>query len=997
MRMRPGGNSQCGPAALGRVRLIDPIHGRGRPCYIARLALRMLILAAACLLASAGFGAEEDDEEELPDFRPGLVARYVGADGVGHERRDETVQFAWANRSPDARLPPGEFSATWSGRLFTIAPGEYRLRVHAAGAVQLKLAGQTLLDESAAEPRWLAAQPVKLEYGYHALEVAYGATGDAPQIGLYWSGPQFQLEPVPAWHLFHEPQAAPDERFAQGQLLARALRCGACHEIPGEQTPLAAPELTHLAGNLSRTWLIEWLKHPQHDGRAGGVSPLVNDASLNGAPSDEAPPRRMPRFDLAAGEAETIAEYLLDRSQPPPPDAAPTTKSKKPAGAKGRPPKSVDSKAGEALFETLGCLACHRQGELGVSGLFGGGDLSQIAAKRPAGFFLRWLEDPASINPAHRMPVFKLADEERADLAAYLATLGAAAGKTNLASKGNLEPGTRNQERPKQSAQQMLESYRCTACHALPSGDPKKPKLLPPLDANSNWRSSCLDRPDRATRRPAYSLSPAQRAALEQYFRELPKRREAAPLDGRFVLAERNCLACHARGLSPGIAGHVERLAQARPELAPILASLTPPALSGVGDKLHNEALAAAILLKQPPLRPWLAVRMPRFDLDDEEMRALIEHFVSSDRIPEPPDSEAATAATDPALAVAGSRLVTSDGFGCTSCHQIGKSLPVKVAPAAHGTDLSLAGKRIRRAWYDRWVRNPARIVPRMEMPSIQLPVRGVLGERLDDQLAAVWQALNTPGFNPPQPNPIRVVRARNLPGESEPATALTDVLEIEGRPFVKPFVVGLANRHNVLIDLETNRLAAWWIGDAARQRTRGKSWYWEAGGTPIVPAAAPASDNELGVLRDGKQLVSSGIGQFAAELDAFELVPGGMSLEYRLQYSVLPLPKGEGTTTLAVKQIVTALASDDGQPSGFRRRLEIRGAEAGDRIRLHVAPGGAAAAKVSGNTAILAGGPGRTELRMTSAASGKLSLDGGALWIILPPAETNRPIVCEL
>jgi hypothetical protein len=73
----------------------------------------------------------------------------------------------------------------------------------------VKLAGQTLLDETANQPRWLAAKPVKLEYGYHSLEVAYRKTGPNARIGLYWSGPQFQLEPVPERHLFHEPQAAP--------------------------------------------------------------------------------------------------------------------------------------------------------------------------------------------------------------------------------------------------------------------------------------------------------------------------------------------------------------------------------------------------------------------------------------------------------------------------------------------------------------------------------------------------------------------------------------------------------------------------------------------------------------------------------------------------------------------------------------------------------------------------------------------------------------------
>jgi len=980
--------------------------------------LQTLLLSLACLLAAAAFAEEDDDEDELPDLRPGLVARYIGADGVARVRRDEALQFAWGEQPPDARLAPGPFAATWSGRLFTIAPGEYRLHVYAAGKVKLKLAGKTLLDAAADEPRWLAAEPIALEYGYHALEVEYRKTGAAARIGLYWSGPQFQLEPVPKRHLFHEPQAAPDERFAEGQLLARALRCGACHEVPGERPPLSAPALKRLAGNISRDWLIERLQHPLHSSRrAGGATPPVDPAAPNSALA-----RRMPRFKVSADEAASIADYLLDHSEKSQPDTRlPAPASKPTKDAKTKQPKLPDAQAGEMLFDTLGCLACHTQGSLGAAGLFGGGDLSAIAGKRPADFFARWLADPARINPAHRMPVFKLADEERADLTAYLSTLGAPAGGANEL-HGRGDGGAK-----RKTGRRLVEAFRCGHCHALPEALDKGAKRLPPIGAQANWRKSCLVRSDGAKHRPTYTLSQAQRDAVEQYFRELPAARRPAPLEGRFVLTERNCLACHARGLTPGIAGHAERVAEAQPELAPILASLAPPALSGVGDKLHEEALAAAISLKQPPLRPWLSVRMPRFDLADDELRALTEHLVASDRIPELPESLTTNEPESAAMSVVGARLVTSEGFGCTSCHQIGKSIPVKVAPAAHGTDLSLVGRRIRRSWYDRWVRNPARIVPRMEMPSIQLPVRGVLGERLDDQLAAVWQALNTPGFDPPQPNPVRVVRARNLPGQSEPAVALSDVLEIEGRPFARPLVAALPNRHNVLVDLDSHRLAAWWIGDAARQRTRGKSWYWESGGAAIVPASATPSDNELVVLRGGKQLESSRLGQFTAELDAFELVPGGVRIEYRLQYLPLPLgegrgeggaardafsrskvksqslpahphplPKGEGTKTLAVRQTITELRTTDDRRSGFRRRLEIGGAAPGDELRLNVAPGSATIAKVRGKTAILAGAQGDARITLIAPASGKFVQDPAGLWLALSPSG-DKPLVCEL
>jgi len=71
----------------------------------------------------------------------------------------------------------------------------------------------------------------------------------------------------------------------------------------------------------------------------------------------------------------------------------------------------------------------------------------------------------------------------------------------------------------------------------------------------------------------------------------------------------------------------------------------------------------------------------------------------------------------------------------------------------------------------------PARVNPRMEMPSIQVPVRGVLGDDIDRQLSAVWQILNRPGFEPPEPNPIRVLRRSGTVTSIERAVFVTDVL----------------------------------------------------------------------------------------------------------------------------------------------------------------------------------------------------------------------------
>jgi mono/diheme cytochrome c family protein len=877
--------------------------------------IRWAIAIAAMILPACAF-AQADDEDE-PEFRPGLVAHYTAADGTSVTRLDSDVQFQWRDGSPDLRLPIGKFSATWQGRLFTIASGKYQLHVYAAGRVRVALNSKVVLETTAEKPTWLPAMPADLTYGHHPLEITY-EPGTEARIGLFWSGPQFQLEPVPDRHLFHDPKQTPDGRFEQGQLLVRALRCASCHEIPHEQAALTAPALTHLAGNLSPDWLIDWLT-------GKNLAATTNSAAES---SVAFVPRRMPHFELTPDDARAIGAYLFSVSQPAPKVNVPPKpreiaseekKSKAEAAPKNTDPKKKPKEKprtepsrveGEKLVNTLGCLACHRLGERGTHNLFGGGDLTQIAAKRPADFFSRWLDHPESINPAHRMPVFRLSPLERADLALFLGSLG-----TQVKEKSAVSTGPELIER----GRKLSVEHRCGACHQLtvPTTQVAKTRLA----KGSRWDASCLGRAGAKPARPGYQLSKKQREAVQHYLLNVkPAEPNRSPaLDGAFVLAERNCLACHARGSSPGIAASLNAVTKADPSLAPLLPALAPPALLGVGDKLTDEALAAAIELKNPPLRPWLMIRMPKFNLSADEMTALKGYLISHDRIPDLPPPATKMQSYETARKLAGSRLVTADGFGCTSCHQIGSSIPTKATLAARGTDLSLVGSRLRRPWYDRWVRNPARIVPRMEMPAILLPVRGVLHDNLPEQLTAVWEVLNTPGFEPPLPSPVRVVRARNLPGVTEPASVLTDNMEIGKTVFRKPLVIGLPNRHNILFDLETNRLAAWWIGDTGRERTRAKAWYWEAGGEPLWPLAEGVSEIRIHSATDkGLPIID---GSFVTDLDSFERIAGGVKFSYRLRFK---FPGEPSSKTVHVTQTFTAIpAGSAGTTSGFRRKIE--------------------------------------------------------------------------
>ncbi|MEK6238770.1 MAG: hypothetical protein N2C14_28990, partial [Planctomycetales bacterium] len=455
---------------------------------------------------------------------------------------------------------------------------------------------------------------------------------------------------------------------------------------------------------------------------------------------------------------------------------------------------------------------------------FDGGDLTQVAEKRPEDFFAGWLTDPGRFNPSHRMPIFQLTKRETQSLAAYLKTL-APSGKT--VSPSDAQPLAKADPVDLEMGKRLVAKHRCGACHELPKATDSFRPTKKIKWAAADWKASCLLSPRPEKDRPGYGLTKDQAAAVRRCVEETAAnggkgaRPETIATLGRDVLAERNCLACHRRGSRPGIALIAAQAAKMDSRLPLLLPALSPPALNAVGDKLHDRHLLAAVETRDEPLRKWLSVRMPKFHLSAAEKTALTTHFVAHDRIPA--GAETPRVLPDAAaLRVAGSRLVTSDGFGCASCHAIGDSQPVKVALNARGTDLDMIGDRIRRPWFDRWSRDPARIVPRMEMPSIKLAVRGVLHENVDHQLEAVWQALNTPGFNPPRPNPLRVVRASGSPDPKARAIVLTDALRDAKRRYVKPFLIALPNRHNALFDLETGRLSAWWIGDAARQRTEG-------------------------------------------------------------------------------------------------------------------------------------------------------------------------------
>jgi glucose/arabinose dehydrogenase len=883
------------------------------------------ILAATMVAGCAATARAQEGSDDEP-YRQGLVAAFRDASGTTATRVDHLLSFHWPDGPPDPRLAGGEFRATWRGHLYAQTAGDYRFSVFGSGEVELTVAGKVAVTRRRFTNEWAESPPVRLDADFQPVELSFRRTGADARLVVLWSGPDFGPEPVPPRLLFHRREQSPGNEFERGQLLARVLRCGRCH---GGDDPPPAPALDRLAGNLSRQWLVDWLAAGEH------AAPT---------PAQPPSPRRMPALGMSPAQAEAVADWLLapretDRPMPAPPHASTPRRPESKAKAKAQPKerRAANAKArpapptGEHLFLTLGCLACHTWRDLGASGWPGGGDLTHVADKRPLDFFAAWLADPAALNRDHRMPVFQLSDQERTALAGFLAAQKSDGRAPDFAARGSTDRHA--------AGRAVVEQFRCGACHALPgAGDNVQSAPAPRgLSGQSAWGQSCLGAPDPAKHRPGYRLNEKDSQAVRRYYttrRPVPKGQPAQP-DGRLLLADHNCLACHVREaesegtplLPPLLADKLAAVAGRYPDLAPAVPSLTPPALTSVGDKLTDDALAAAIARRDPTHRPYLQVRMPRFTFRDGELHALVQHLVAADRVPDRSASAAGPVgrSQQDRYSLAGGRLVSGDGFGCTSCHQVGSVLPPPAPPGALGPDLAGLGRRIRRPWFDRWVRNPARIVPRMEMPSVQVPVPGVLGDRLDDQLAAVWHVLNLPGFEPPLPNPVRILRHTGADPGAAPIV-VTDVLRPGGQLLVKPFLVGLANRHAALFDLGTARLAHWAVGDTARQRTKGKTWFWEPAGAAVFDPGLTGPD--LALVADGKELPGRPLGQFVTEADGWEIDGAALSLHYRLQFDA-SAAEGAKTLTVHVRRRLAPLAN------GFAQEVSVGPLPAGAAVRL--------------------------------------------------------------
>jgi cytochrome c2 len=305
------------------------------------------------------------------------------------------------------------------------------------------------------------------------------------------------------------------------------------------------------------------------------------------------------------------------------------------------------------------------------------------------------------------MPNFELSDDEAASLAAYL-TVSSEGKGTELGYKFPAGDATRGAE--------VAASLHCGTCHpGLPGGVPSAPGL--DVVFKADWaQKGCVAENDKRPELPVMNFGEGEREGLLAFSKagsNSLKKDSAAEFAGRQVTAKR-CTACHAmdgnasgleslHSTTAGLAAHVkglnERVDQSRPPL------------TFVGEMLFSSYIESMLAgTAKPRPRPWLGTRMPAFPAYAKPLAEGLSRIHGF----EPCDP--AKVEVDPPLAEIGKKLVSAEGFGCTTCHGIGTQEPT-AAFEVGAVNFALTPGRLREEFYHRWMDNPAGVTPGSKMP----------------------------------------------------------------------------------------------------------------------------------------------------------------------------------------------------------------------------------------------------------------------------------------
>jgi cytochrome c551/c552 len=469
---------------------------------------------------------------------------------------------------------------------------------------------------------------------------------------------------------------------AHGKQLFESRGCLACHSMGEGDAAVGGT----FAANLSRVgekenydYVVRWVHNARQRTRpycpyekrdlgpedyAKHNQPFVFDLEHSRCPNDNhelvvMQPTPMPSLRLTMDEARDIASYLISLKHA---DASYADASFM------DDPKLKDK--GQELVRHYGCAGCHE-----ISGLEDEGRIG------------------TELTNEGSKPI------ERLDFALW----------AEDAKRGVLPDGKPSPRGvwfdPKGFFEQKLKDpgiYDQGKYHANPDDALRMPK--PNLQSNDEVEAlvTMLLGSTDPTLPPEYMYKPADRRRYIQ--------------DGWWVVTKYNCIGCHQIDVGQ------KSVLQTLPFYQGENKANLPPALTTEGARVNpdwlrqflaNPALSATDTNRNG-VRQYLQVRMPTFYLSNDEIRKLVLFFAAMSAQPEPFIPPKVTPLNDAERSMARS-LFTSPAAPCLKCHMTGNAEHDKNASAPN---FLLAHERLQPAWTERWITDPAKIIPGTAMPS---------------------------------------------------------------------------------------------------------------------------------------------------------------------------------------------------------------------------------------------------------------------------------------
>ena len=143
---------------------------------------------------------------------------------------------------------------------------------------------------------------------------------------------------------------------------------------------------------------------------------------------------------------------------------------------------------------------------------------------------------------------------------------------------------------------------------------------------------------------------------------------------------------------------------------------LLPPKLDHVGRKLTRGWLRKILLHGHGAVRPYLATRMPHYDIPTSEVEAFLDHLEQAD-LRNPPLSIDVSGLLGHQRGHYGRDLIGENGLNCITCHGLKEKRP-RGAPSI---DLTHTVTRLRPAYFKELLLDPQSVQPGTLMPPLFL------------------------------------------------------------------------------------------------------------------------------------------------------------------------------------------------------------------------------------------------------------------------------------